>query len=169
MFGPGAYRPDPTEGMTAIADLPPPEIVASSRTYTRQACPRCGHQAYRDKQYQRRLHDLGNLDVWCPRDLVVTYSQHYCTKCHKYFNLSLTVPRYTNGRACDLNGLQEIIHVSRLSFFTHSCTRSFFVSSLKERNYTYSMYLSTVKVGLDEIEIVFDSFQHPENRRRSPP
>src|SRR5437773_12272609 len=62
-------------------------------------------------------------------------------------DLSLTVPRYTNGRACDLNGLQEIIHVSRLSFFTHSCTRSFFVSSLKERNYTYSMYLSTVKVG----------------------
>src|SRR2546430_10787663 len=64
-------------------------------------------------------------------------------------DLSLTVPRYTNGRACDLNGLQEIIHVSRLSFFTHSCTRSFFVSSLKERNYTYSMYLSTVKVGLE--------------------
>ena len=89
MFGPGAYRPDPTEGMTAIADLPPPEIVSSSRTYTRQACPRCGHQAYRDKQYQRRLHDLGNLDVWCPRDLVVTYSQHYCTKCRKYFNAAL--------------------------------------------------------------------------------
>src|ERR687891_403933 len=62
-------------------------------------------------------------------------------------DLSLTVPRYTNGRAYDLNGLQEIIHVSRLSFFTHSCTRSFFVSSLKERNYTYSMYLSTVKGG----------------------
>jgi len=35
MCGPGAYRPDPTEGMTAIADLPPPEIVPSSRTYTR--------------------------------------------------------------------------------------------------------------------------------------
>src|SRR5207253_7521746 len=65
------------------------------------------------------------------------------------FDLSLTVPRYTNGRASDLNSLQEIIHVSRLSFFTHSLTRSFFVSSLKERNYTYSMYLSTVKVGLD--------------------
>ena len=38
MFGPGAYRPDPTEGITAIANLPPPEIVPSSRTYTRQAC-----------------------------------------------------------------------------------------------------------------------------------
>jgi len=37
MFGPGAYRPDPTEGITAIADLPPPEIVPASRTYTRQA------------------------------------------------------------------------------------------------------------------------------------
>ena len=90
MCGPGAYRPDPTEGMTAMADLPPSEIVSSSRTYTRQACPRCGHQAYRDKQYQRRLHDLGNLDVWCPRDLVVTYSQHSCTKCRKYFNADLS-------------------------------------------------------------------------------
>jgi len=77
MFGPGAYRPDPTEGMTAIADLPPPEIVPYRRTYTRQACPRCGHQAYRDKQFQRTLHTLGNLALWCPQDLVVTYSQHY--------------------------------------------------------------------------------------------
>src|SRR5215217_2006779 len=80
MFGPGAYRPDPTEGITAIADLPPPEIVPSRRIYPRQACPHCGHQAYRDKQFQRTLHDLGNLDLWCPRALVVTYSQHYCPR-----------------------------------------------------------------------------------------
>src|SRR5262245_33902846 len=39
---------------------------------------------------------------------------------------SLTVPRYTNGRAFDLYGLQEVIHVSRLPFFTHSCTRIFY-------------------------------------------
>ena len=32
MLGPGAYRPDPTEGITAIADLPPPEIVPYSPT-----------------------------------------------------------------------------------------------------------------------------------------
>src|SRR2546428_2519502 len=38
----------------------------------------------------RTLHNLGNLDVWCPRDLVVTYSQHYCTKCRKYFNADLS-------------------------------------------------------------------------------
>ena len=86
MFGPGAYRPDPTEGITAIADLPPPEIIPYSRNDKRQPCPRCGHSAYRDKQAQRTLHDLGNLDLWCPRDLVITYSQHYCTKCQKYFH-----------------------------------------------------------------------------------
>jgi hypothetical protein len=33
---------------------------------------------------------LGNLDLWCPRDLVVTYSQHYCTKCRKYFSADLS-------------------------------------------------------------------------------
>jgi len=76
--------------MTAIADLPPPEIVPASRTDTRQACPRCGHQASRDKQYQRTLHDLGTLDLWCPRDLVVTYSQHDCPKCRTDFHADLS-------------------------------------------------------------------------------
>ena len=90
MCGPGAYRPDPTEGITAIADLPQPEMVPLSRNDIRNACPRCGHVAYRDKQARRTLHDLGNLDLWCPRDLVITYSQHYCTKCRKYFNADLS-------------------------------------------------------------------------------
>src|SRR5216117_1505774 len=75
--------------MTAIADLPPPEIVPSSRNDKRQPCPRCGHSAYRGKQFQRTLHDLGNLDLWCPRDLVVTSSQHQCAKCQKYFQADL--------------------------------------------------------------------------------
>src|SRR5215471_9395663 len=46
MFGPGTYRPDPTEGITAIADLPPPEIVPYSRTHKRQApgSRGCGHE-----------------------------------------------------------------------------------------------------------------------------
>ena len=90
MFGPGEYRPDPSEGITAPADLPQPEIVPYSRNDIRQPCPRCGHSAYRDKQSQRTLHDLGNLDLGCPRDLVVTYSQHYCTKCRKYFRADLS-------------------------------------------------------------------------------
>jgi hypothetical protein len=90
MFGPGEYRPDPSTGITAPADLPQPEIVPYSRNDIRQPCPRCGHSAYRDKQAQRTLHDLGNLDVWCPRDLLVTYSQHYCTTCRKYFSADLS-------------------------------------------------------------------------------
>ena len=79
MFGPGAYRSDPTEGITAIADLPQPEIVPYRRHDKRNMCPPCGHGAYRDKQSQRTLHDLGKLDLGCPRALVVTYSQHDCT------------------------------------------------------------------------------------------
>ncbi len=90
MFGPGEYRPDPSEGITAPADLPQPEIVPYSRNDIRQPCPRCSHSAYRDKQSHRTLHDLGNLDVWCPRDLIITYSQHYCTKCRKYLSADLS-------------------------------------------------------------------------------
>src|SRR5262249_46942145 len=90
MFGPGEYRPDPSAGITAPKDLPQPEIVPYSRSDIRQPCPRCGPSAYRDKQSQRTLHDVGNLDVWCPRDLLVTYSQHYCTKCRKYFSADLS-------------------------------------------------------------------------------
>ena len=50
MFGPGEYRPDPSAGSTAPADLPQPEIVSYSRNDLRQPCPHCSHSAYRDKQ-----------------------------------------------------------------------------------------------------------------------
>ena len=78
MAGPGIYRPDPSEGMTRPEDVPPPQILYSCRDAKHYPCPRCGHQAYRDKRQQRTLHDLGDLDTWGPRDLVITYSQHYC-------------------------------------------------------------------------------------------
>src|SRR5262245_12429310 len=90
MCGPGAYRPDPSEGITVPADLPQPEIVPYSRNDIRQQCPHCGHSAYRDKQSQRTLPDVGHLAVWCPRDLLVTYAQHYCTQCRKYFSAELS-------------------------------------------------------------------------------
>jgi len=86
MFGPGEYRPDPSAGITAPADLPQPEIVPYSRNDIRQPCPRCGHQAYRDKQSQRTLHDLGNLVSNRPHEIHLVYSQHQCTKCKKFFN-----------------------------------------------------------------------------------
>ena len=90
MPGPGIYRPDPSEGITRPQDLPQPQILYSCRDAIQHPWPRCGHQAYRDKRQQRTLHDLGDLDAWGPRDLLITYSQHYCTKCRKYFNADLS-------------------------------------------------------------------------------
>jgi hypothetical protein len=89
MPGPGIYRPDPSEGITRPQDLPQPQILSSCRAAAPHPCPRCGHQAYRDKRQQRTRHDLGDLDAWCPRDLRSTSAQHSCTKCHKYFHADL--------------------------------------------------------------------------------
>jgi hypothetical protein len=88
--GPGEYRPDPSEGITQVEDLPQPKIHTRSRNYRRRPCPRCGHAAYRDRRFQRTLHDLGDPRSGRPRDLVVTYSQHFCSRCRKYFNADMT-------------------------------------------------------------------------------
>ncbi len=77
MPGPGEYRPDPTEGITRIEDLPKTKIGCQSRNFRRRPCPRCGHSSYRDRQFRRTLHDLGNPLTGRPRDIVVIYSQHY--------------------------------------------------------------------------------------------
>ena len=90
MPGPGEYRPDPTEGITRIEDLPKPKIRCQSRNYRRRPCPRCGHSAYRDRQFRRTLHDLGNPLTGRPCDTIVIYSQHYCSRCRKYFNADMT-------------------------------------------------------------------------------
>ena len=90
MPGPGEYRPDPSEGITRIEDLPKPKIRCQSRNYRRRPCPRCGQSAYRDRRVRRTLHDLGNPLTGRPRDLILIYSQHYCTRCRKYFNADMT-------------------------------------------------------------------------------
>ena len=86
MPGPGEYRPDPTVGIKRPEDLPKTKVSVRSRTYRRRPCPHCGHNAYRDRRCRRTLHDLGNTLTGRPRDVVVLYSQHYCTRCRKYFN-----------------------------------------------------------------------------------
>ena len=90
MPGPGEYRPDPTEGITRVDDLPKPKIRVRSRFYRRRPCPRCGHSSYRDRKFRRTLHDLGNPMTGRPCDLILIYSQHYCTYCRKYFNADMT-------------------------------------------------------------------------------
>jgi hypothetical protein len=88
--GPGQYRPDPTEGITRVEDLPQPIVRTRSRNYRRRPCPRCGHGAYRDSLGRRTLHDLGDPRTDQPCDLVVVHSRHYCSKCRKYFNADMT-------------------------------------------------------------------------------
>ena len=90
MPGPGEYRPDPSQGITRIEDLPKPKIRCQSRNYRRRPCPRCGQIRHRDRRVRRTLHDLGNPLTGRPRELIVIYSQHCCTRCRKYFNADMT-------------------------------------------------------------------------------
>ena len=90
MPGPGEYRPDPTVGIQRPEDLPKTKVSVRSRIYRRRPCPHCGHSASRDRRCRRTLHDLGNTLTGRPRDIVVLYSQHYCTRCRKYFNANMS-------------------------------------------------------------------------------
>jgi hypothetical protein len=86
MPGPGEYLPEGTEGITRVEDLPKAKLVERSRNYARRPCPHCDRSCYRNRTVERTLHDLGDLVSGRPRDIRLTYSQHYCCKCHSYFN-----------------------------------------------------------------------------------
>lgn len=90
MFGPGKYAPDPTEGIVDVNELPPPQLVAYDRNHEHTPCHRCGQLASRHPSGQRTVHDLGDLYVGCPIDLLVTYSSHYCSRCRKHCNIDLS-------------------------------------------------------------------------------
>jgi hypothetical protein len=90
MPGPGEYWPDVTEGITRVQDLPEPKIITRSRDFRQRPCPHCGNNAYRDRRVKRVLHDLGDLVSGRPHDIHLTYSQHYCAKCKKYFNADMS-------------------------------------------------------------------------------
>src|SRR4051794_16042736 len=90
MPGPGEYRPDTTEGIDRVEDLPKAKVRCRSRNYRRRPCPRCGHSSYRDRLARRTLHDLGNPLTGRPSDILVISSQHYCTRCRKDFNADMT-------------------------------------------------------------------------------
>lgn len=87
MSGPGEYRADRTEGITRVEDLPRAKIVERSRNYSRRPCPECGRSCYRNRTVERRLYDLGDLVSERPRRIHLTYSQHYCCKCRRSFNV----------------------------------------------------------------------------------
>ena len=86
MPGPGEYVADCTEGITRVEDLPRAKVVERSRNYPRRRCPQCGHSCYRNRTVERTLHDLGDLVSGRPREIQLSYSQHFCCKCKRYFN-----------------------------------------------------------------------------------
>jgi len=90
MPGPGEYRADRTEGITRVEDLPKARVVRRSRVYAGRPCPQCGRSCYRHRTVERTLHDLGDLVLERPRDLQLRYSQHYCCKCKRYFNVDMS-------------------------------------------------------------------------------
>ena len=90
MSGPGEYLPDPTEGITRPEELPQPKVVRRSRNYKHYPCPHCHRRCWRNSVFIRILHDVGDLVSGRPRDIHLTYSQHYCTKCRKCFNADTT-------------------------------------------------------------------------------
>jgi transposase len=99
--GPGAYVPDPTEGITRPENLPKAKVVRRSRNFKHERCPRCGKRCPRDRVFTRVLHDVGDLVSARPRDLHLVYSQHHCTRCRRYFtadtsDYALPKSRYTH-------------------------------------------------------------------------
>ena len=67
----------------------PKSCGGRSRHRRRRLCPRCGRSCYRHRTMQRRLHDLGDLVSERPREIHITYSQHYCCRCRRYFNADM--------------------------------------------------------------------------------
>jgi hypothetical protein len=90
MTAPGDYVPDPTEGITRVADLPQPRIERLARDFPERSCPRCGLRAGRYGWVSRTLHDLGDPRAGVPIDLVVTLSKHRCRNCGTCCTADLT-------------------------------------------------------------------------------
>ena len=89
MLCPAVYPPDPTLGIADPQMLPAPKVVPRSRNYPHRPCPECGRSCPRERVRTRTLHDLGDPLGGRPRDIRLTYSQHYCTRCHRFFSADM--------------------------------------------------------------------------------
>jgi len=83
-LGPGEYRPD--IAFTRLEDLPRPKIIQQRRNYESRPCPHCRKPAPGDQVFSRQLHAWGDLASGRRHELHITYLQHYCSGCRKYFN-----------------------------------------------------------------------------------
>ena len=69
--------------------MPKPQIIKESWNEPQRPCPGCKNMAPRAHVYLRRLHDIGDLVSGRPRELHISYSQHHCKVCGKYFSPGL--------------------------------------------------------------------------------
>lgn len=81
--GPGEYKPDIE--YKRIEDLPKAKVLKENRNEPQRACAWCGQSARREHVYPRQWHDVGDLVSGRPIELHMSYSQHHCQKCNKYF------------------------------------------------------------------------------------
>lgn len=87
-YGPGEYKPDVE--YKGVEDLAEAKVVKENRNVRHRPCPFCGQPARREHVYERQLHDVGDLVKGCPVELWITYSQHHCQKCNRYFMTDLS-------------------------------------------------------------------------------
>ena len=102
MPSPGEYLPAPSEHIVPFNDLPPPKPLHRSRVRKKCRCPQCQYLARKHNLRHRSLHHLGDTASGCPVNIILQYSQHYCSKCKTYFNVdmsSIAPPKsdYTNA------------------------------------------------------------------------
>ena len=102
MSGPGAYVPDPTEGIVHLNDLPKPQVKERSCVRQKSRCPNCTHPSTRHAFRVRTLHDLGDPASGRPVEVQLRYSAHYCCKCETHFTINtshIAPPKsdYTNA------------------------------------------------------------------------
>jgi hypothetical protein len=77
----GRHRsPDAPAPETRLAQ---PQLRASALSHLREVLPA-------DRIFTRILHDLGDPVAGRPRDIRLTYSQHHCTRCRRYFTADLS-------------------------------------------------------------------------------
>ena len=86
--GPGEYKAD--TAFMRIEDLPQPKIIKENRNESHRPCPSCGQPARREHVYHRHLHDVGDLVSERPVERHITYSQHHCKVCNRYFMTDLS-------------------------------------------------------------------------------
>jgi transposase len=86
--GPGEYKAEAV--FQRIEDLPQPKVIQEDRNASHRPCPSCGKAARREHEYQRQLHEVGDLISGRPVELHLTYSQHHCKVCNRYFMTDLS-------------------------------------------------------------------------------